>query len=111
MAVHLYVGSPLSDSPPLCCGRTAPKVSEEEGSYAPRFYCRFLEKSKSCLLLLVTLPHLIDTLAVGRFKVPAMTVYDVATKALDTVISSGQHHWPDFWDYIVLFQLVEAFPV
>ena len=84
MAVHLYVGSPLSDSPPLCCGWTAPKVSEEEGSYAPHFYCRFLEKSKSCLLLLVTLPHLIDTLAVGWFKVPAMTIYKTGTKALDT---------------------------
>ena len=104
LAVHLV-------TPRLRCGRTATKVSEEECSYAPRFYRWFLEKSKSCLLLLVTLPHLIDTLAVGRFKVPAMTVYDVATKALDTVISSGQHHWPDFWDYIVLFQLVEAFPV
>ena len=62
----------------------APKVSEEGGSYAPRFYRWFLEKSKSCLLLLVILPHLIDTLAVGCFKVPAMTIYKVATKALDT---------------------------
>ena len=58
--VHLYVGSPLSDCPSLCCGRTAPKVSEEEGSYASRFYRWFLEIYKSCLLLLVTLPGLID---------------------------------------------------
>ena len=41
----------------------APEVSEEEGSYASRFYRWFLESSKSCLLLLVALPGLIDTLA------------------------------------------------
>ena len=63
MTVRLYVGSPLSDCPPLRCGRTAPVVSEEEGSYASRFYRWFLESSKSCLLLLVALPGLIDTLA------------------------------------------------
>ena len=63
MSGHLYVGSPLSDCPPLCCGRTAPEVSEEEGSHASRFYRWFLESSKSCLLLLVALPGLIDTLA------------------------------------------------
>ena len=63
MTVHLYVGSPLSDCLPLCCCRTAPEVSEEEGSYASRFYCWFLESSKSCLLFLVALPGLIDTLA------------------------------------------------
>ena len=34
VTVRLYVGSPLSDWPPLCCGRTAPEVSEVEGSYA-----------------------------------------------------------------------------
>ena len=63
MTVRLYVGSPFSDCPPLCCGRTAAEVSEEEGSYASRFYRWFLESSKSCLLLLVALPGLIDTLA------------------------------------------------
>ena len=63
MTVPLYDGSPLSDCPPLCCSRTAPKVSEEEGSYASRFYHWFLESSKSCLLLLVALPGIIDTLA------------------------------------------------
>ena len=41
----------------------APEVSEEEGSYASRFYRWFLESFKSCLLLLVALPALIDTLA------------------------------------------------
>ena len=63
MTVRLYVGSPFSDCPPFGCGRTAPEVSEEEGSYASCFYRWFLERSKSCLLLLVTLPDLIDTLA------------------------------------------------
>ena len=63
MTVRLYVGSPLSDCPPLCCGRTAPEVSEEEGSYASRFYRWFSESSKSCLLFLVAPPGLIDTLA------------------------------------------------
>ena len=42
--------------------RTAPDVSEEEGSYASRFYRWFLESFESCLLLLVALPGLIDTL-------------------------------------------------
>ena len=40
----------------------APEVSEEEGSYASRFYHWFLESSKSCLLLLVAPLGLIDTL-------------------------------------------------
>ena len=63
VTVLLYVGSPLSDCPPLCCGRTAPEVSKEECSYASRFYRWFLGSIKSCLVLLVTLPRLIDTLA------------------------------------------------
>ena len=63
MTVRLYVGSPFSDCPPFGCGRTAPEVSEEEGSYASRFYRWFSESFKSCLLLLVALPGLIDTLA------------------------------------------------
>ena len=63
MTVRLHVGSLLSDCPPLRCGRTAPEVSEEEGSYASRFYRWFSESFKSCLLLLVAPPGLIDTLA------------------------------------------------
>ena len=62
MTVRLYVGSPFSDCPPFGCGRTAAEVSEEEGSSASRFYRWFLESS-NCLLLLVALPRLIDTLA------------------------------------------------
>ena len=73
MSVCLYL--------PLCCGRTAPKVREEEGSYASHFYHWFLESFKSCLLLLVALPGL--TLFHSCLKVPAMIVYDVATKVLD----------------------------
>ena len=45
----------------LAAAWTAPEVSEEEGSYASRFYRWFLESSKSCLLLLVAPPGLIDT--------------------------------------------------
>ena len=41
----------------------APGVSEEEGSYASRFYRWFSESSRSCLLFLVAPPGLIDTLA------------------------------------------------
>ena len=41
----------------------APEVSEEEGSYASRFLRWILESFKSCLLLLVVLSGLIDTLA------------------------------------------------
>ena len=48
------------------------------------FTVGFLESFKSCLLLLVALPGFIDTLAVASLKVPAMIVYDVATKVLDT---------------------------
>ena len=63
MTVRLYVGSPFSDCPPFGCERTVPEVSEEEGSYASRFYRWFSESSKSCLLFLVAPPGLIDTLA------------------------------------------------
>ena len=47
----------------LAAAWTAPEVSKEEGSYASRFYRRFSESFKSCLLLPVALPGLIDTLA------------------------------------------------
>ena len=63
MTVRLYGGSPLSDCLPFGCSRTAPEVSEEEGSYDLRFYQWFLESSKNCLLLLMALPGLIDNLA------------------------------------------------
>ena len=41
-----------------------------------------------------------------------MIVYDMATKVLDTVISSAQHRWPNLWHYICYFvQLGEVFTV
>ena len=63
MTVRLNVGSPLSDRQPLCCGRTAPEISEEEDSYASRFYHWFLESFKSFILLLVALLGLTETFA------------------------------------------------
>ena len=69
VTVRLYVGSLLSDCLSLCCGRTAPEVSEEEDSYASRFYgsARF---NWPC--------------TVASLKPPAMIACDVATKVLDT---------------------------
>ena len=68
----------------LAAAWTAPEVSEEEGSYASRFYRWFLGSSKSCLLFLVAPLGLIDTLAHSSLKIPAMIVYDVTMKVLDT---------------------------
>ena len=42
---------------------TALEVSQEEGSYASRFYRWFSESFESCLLSLAAPPGLIDTLA------------------------------------------------
>ena len=47
----------------LAAAWTTPKVSEEEGSYASRFYHWFSESFKNCLLFRMALPGLIDTLA------------------------------------------------
>ena len=47
----------------LAAAWTTPEVSEEEGSYASCFYHWFLESFKSCLLLIMAFPGLIDTLA------------------------------------------------
>ena len=55
MSVRFYL--------PLCCGRTAPEVSQEKCSYASHFNHWFLESFKSCFLLFMALPGLIDTLA------------------------------------------------
>ena len=69
----------------MSCGRTAPEVSEEEGSYALCFYRSFLEGFKSCYLLLLVSPGLIDTLAqLLALKGPTIIAYEVATKVLDT---------------------------
>ena len=40
-----------------------------------------------------------------------MIVYDVATKVLDTAISSAQHRSSDLWHYICFVQSGEAFTV
>ena len=66
------------------------------------FTVGFLESFKSCLLLLVALPGFIDTLAVASLKVPAMIVYDVATKVLDTKLFP-QHTIADLNSGINLF--------
>ena len=47
----------------LAAAWAALKVSEEEGSYASRFYHWFYESYKSCLVFLVARPGLTDTLA------------------------------------------------
>ena len=57
LAVHLVTVRLLAEA------WTTPKVSEEEESYASRFYRWFSEIFKGCLLLLVAPPGLIDTLA------------------------------------------------
>ena len=57
LAVHLVTARLLP------AAWTAPEISEEEGSYALHFYRWFSESFKSCLLLLVALPGLIDVLA------------------------------------------------
>ena len=106
----MYFSSYLS----LCCSWTAPEVSEQKFSYASRFYCWFWKIYKSCVLLLVALPDLIDTLAQlpASLKVPAMIVYDVATKVLDTEIFL--HHTIvdlNLWYYIYCFAQSEAFTV
>ena len=56
MTIRLDVGSLLAST------WTAPEVSEEEGSYASYSYRWFSEIFKSCLLLLLPVPGLIDTL-------------------------------------------------
>ena len=60
---------------PLCCGRTSTKDNEEKGSYALRFYRWFLECFRSCLLLLVALPGLIDTLTQLLARKPLLWLY------------------------------------
>ena len=86
----------------------APKVSEEEGSYALHFFRWFLESFKSCFLFLVTLPGLVTLFcAVANLKTPAMIVYGMATKVLDTEIFP-RHNIADLISvimFIVLFSL------
>ena len=90
----------------LAAAWTAPEVSEEEGSYASRFYRWFSESFKSCLLLLVALPGLIDTLAqllAWRFLLRLSMTWVTQNHTWHRVISSAQHCWPDLWHYIYYF--------
>ena len=69
------------------------------------FTIGFEKVSKSCLLLLVALPSVIDTFLQSYWLTPVMIVYDVATKVLDTQLFS-QHNIADFNSgiiFIVLF--------
>ena len=63
MTVRIYVAIHLVTVHLLAAVRTAPEVTDEEGSYASRLYRWFSESSKSCLLFFVAPPGLIDTLA------------------------------------------------
>ena len=74
------------------------------------FPVSFQKVHKSCLLLLVALLGSIDTLCkVVGLKVPAMIVYDVATKVLDTELFP-QHTIADVNSGIYCFvQSGEAF--
>ena len=72
----------------------------------------FQKVFKTCLLLIVALPNLIALFCpVAGLKIPAMIVYDVATKVLDTEMSP-QHTIADLnlWHCIYCFvQSGEAF--
>ena len=77
MTVWLYL--------PLCCGRTAREVIEEEDSYASRFYRWLFRKLKE--LSFISRGYAWFnwySCTIARSKVSAMTVYDMATKALGT---------------------------
>ena len=95
----------------LLC-RTAPEVSEEDGSYASRFY-RWSLKSFKSFSSRGSARFNRHSCTVASLKVPAMIASDVATKVLDTK-SFPQHNiehcWPDLWHYIYfLVQSGEAF--
>ena len=105
MTFRLYVDSPLSDCQSLCWGRTAPEVTEEEGSYALRFYHWFLESFKSFLLFLVAVPGLIDTLSSWLEGLCYECLWCGDEDTWHRVISSARHRWPDLWrDIYFLFQ-------
>ena len=86
MSVRFYLS--------LCCGRTAPEVSQEEVSYASSFYRWFIESFKSCLLLFTSRGSATfnwHSCIAATLKVSAMIIYDVVTKVLDTE-SFPQHN-------------------
>ena len=65
----------------LAAAWMAPEVSEEEGSYASHFYCWFSENS---IIFCGSTQFNWHSCTVASLKVPAMIIYDVATKVLDT---------------------------
>ena len=110
LAVHLVTGLPL------CCGRTAPKFSEEEGSYASCFYCWFLESFKSCLLLPMALPSLIDTLvqllAWRSMLWLSMTMWQQKYLTQNDFLSMhNMDCWPDLWHYICFVSVRRSLPL
>ena len=79
--------------------------SEEEGSYASCFYCWFLESFKSCLLLPVALPSLIDTLvqllAWRSMLWLSMTMWQQKYLTQNDFLSMhNMDCWSDLWHYI-----------
>ena len=100
---------------PLCCGRTALEVSEEEGSYRfallPLVFRKFIRVIFYFSWLCPVWLTLFCTTA--SLKVPAVIAYDVVTKVLDSEIFP-QHTIADLklWHYIYCFvQSGEAFTV
>ena len=97
---------------PVKAPLTAPEVSEEEGSYASRFY-RWILKSFKSFSSCGSARFNRHSCTVASLKVSAMIANDVAAKVLDTK-SFRQHNiehcWPDLWHYIYfLVQSGEAF--
>ena len=95
---------------PCAAAERLPRLARRKVAMLRTFIVGFLESFKSCLLLLVALPGLIDTLHIctctfASLKDPAMIDYDVATTVLDTE-SFPQHTIADLSSgitFIVLF--------
>ena len=88
----------------------APEVSEEESSYTPCFYHWFLESLKSCVLLLVALSSLFDTLE--QLLTWGSLLWRGLKGSWCRNISSVQHRWLDLLHNIHCFlQSGEVFTV
>ena len=114
MTVRLYAGSPLSDSPPLCCGRTALEVRKEEGRYASRCYHWFFESSKSSLTPLGAVPGLIDTLAqllAWRSLIWLFMTWRRGYLTQNNFLSTTSLAWSLALDFFFFFHSGEAFTV
>ena len=114
MTVRLYVAVRLVTVRLCVAAGRLPMLVRRKVAMLRALTVGHLESFKSCLLFLVALPDLIDTLAQLLAWGPCyMIVYDVGMKVLDTgSFCSAQHRWPDLWDYIYFFiQSGEAFTV